>query len=85
MDLFDIQQLAGSSPKIKESIMEERWHTAKRTSVGCEIECPYCGKKITKKSWNHKFCSSDHSEKYWKDTEPKHESFSDDSSIIFDI
>lgn len=43
----------------------------KHSEVGEEMRCPGCGKIITKKSYQHKFCNQQCKDHYWNTVDPR--------------
>lgn len=45
----------------------EAYKKAERAKVRAKISCPACGKSHTKRSWQHKFCTTSCKDNYWND------------------
>lgn len=45
--------------------MEDLYNAAVNAKVGDTIQCPCCGHKMKKKSYQHKFFNTRHKDKYW--------------------
>lgn len=45
--------------------MLDRYVAAKAAKVGTQILCPCCGKRLTKRSYQHKFCNTRCKDQYW--------------------
>lgn len=41
------------------------WNNNSAAKVGDKIKCPWCEKSMKKKSWQHKFCSTQCKDKHW--------------------
>ena len=68
--------LCGTSPgetKVKQvdptkqpfSTKQLRFKVAQDAPVGSRIRCPWCNCRQTKRSYQHKFCSTKHKDMYW--------------------
>ncbi len=44
---------------------EKQYKAAEDSKVGYTITCPACGKAITKRTYQHKFCCTKCKERYW--------------------
>ena len=58
-EVFD----AISEPDIE--LMKVAYEDASNAKTGDKIICPFCGKDLVKKSYQHKFCCTKHKDKYW--------------------
>ena len=52
----------------------ERYKIAEETKVGLSFVCPACGKKIVKRSYQHRFCrnkgNGNCKDRYWNSVDP---------------
>ena len=52
-------------------LMKNVYEENKNKSKGDVMVCPYCGKMIIKKSYQHKFCNTKCKDKYWNIINPR--------------
>jgi len=52
-------------------IMKALYKLTENTKKGDMITCPYCGTKFTKKTYQQKFCCTQHKDKYWNVVNPR--------------
>ena len=50
---------------------QQRYELATSASVKSEIDCPWCGGRFTKKTYNHRFCCPTHKDEYWNAVKPE--------------
>jgi len=50
---------------------ERDYYRAKMAKVGTVIICPWCGKRLIKRTYQHKFCSTTHKDRYHNTINPE--------------
>ena len=50
--------------------MKKRYMKAMNASIGDNIECPGCGERNEKQTYQHKFCDSTCKDRYWNTVDP---------------
>ena len=58
-----------SEPDIE--LMKAAYDDANNAKTGDKIICPFCGKEMIKKSYQHEFCNTKCKDKYWNVVNPR--------------